>query len=183
MTLAVARVTPEGARLSADMRVTDPDATSTGFANTGLKLVLLSPNRFAWPTLDEDFDATASLLHAAHLGSGRESDFLVAGLDPNRLATVKDGRTVEEAHGWVGDFDAFEEYQRHYLRERWLPQAADMGWSPQQAADFEISDRMMRGMQAVVHGLRTPDKGHAPSDQPAVRTRRSVRLSSTSGGP
>jgi uncharacterized protein YoaH (UPF0181 family) len=131
VTLVVARVTPLGVRLAADMRITYSSRNSS-FLNAALKLVLLSPTLCVGYAGDVDTaleairiarreqmrnDEAIQHLLAAHLASGQAAQFLVASLRPTRLTTIKDGVQVDATAGWIGEVGPFAEYQRHYLAD------------------------------------------------------------------
>jgi hypothetical protein len=138
MTLVVARMTPLGVRVAADMRVTDRNATRpSGFAQAALKPILLSPTRcIAYAgnvgvalgairkTASENMsdDAAQSHLletHQRHREHDEQrTDFLMASLRPSRLIEVKSGCAQECAPTWLGDGAAFDEYQREYHQSR-----------------------------------------------------------------
>jgi hypothetical protein len=172
MTLNVARVTPLGVRMSADMRITDPGATAHGYSTAALKLVVTHPTlcigyagnlgvaveaiREA-ATNDPDLDAITQHLLGVHLRTEGATDFLIGSVRPARLVMVKRGVAVEGASGWVGDPDAFEEYQRHYFSERLLL-PLNLFETRAQAADIEVATRMSYAMQAVVFGDPIPQE-------------------------
>jgi hypothetical protein len=167
VTLVVARLTPLGVRLAADMRITDPDdAGPRGFLGAALKLILLSPTlcigyagrqtpalkairQVASEGLDAD-EATVLILDA-HLRSEQAAEFLIASLRPSALVVVQGGGAAAREAGWIGDHAAFTEYQRFYLQERviWPRDYYD---SDERAGDMEIAARMTDGMEAVVNG-------------------------------
>jgi len=167
VTLVVARLTPLGVRLAADMRITDPDdVRPQGYLGAALKLILLSPTlcigyagcrgaalkairQVASKGLDAD-EATALLLDA-HLRSEQAAEFLIASLRPLALVVVKEGRAAAREAGWIGDHAAFTEYQRFYLQER-VVWPRDYYDSDERAGDMEIAARMTDGMEAVVNG-------------------------------
>jgi hypothetical protein len=163
MTLVVARVTPLGVRLASDMRITDRDATRRGYFHAALKLVALRPTLCIAYAGNAGFALEAIRDVVRHdLGPGeatqylasrsdQTADFLIASLRPPKLVAIKDSRVQERASAWLGDRDAFAEYQRHYHRERWLPPTQLFG-SADHAEDIEVASRMSHAMQAVVHG-------------------------------
>jgi hypothetical protein len=98
-----------------------------------------------------DAEETKSCLLEAHEHSDGRAEFLIASLRPPKLGVVKGGVAEVADTGWLGDLDAFDEYQRHYHALP-FPLPVEMFDSPQRAGDIEIADRMGRGMQAVVYG-------------------------------
>ena len=166
MTLVVARKTQLGVRLAADMRLTDRSATQHGFLNARLKLVLVSPGQcIAYAGADSlaldtvrrvanaglaPTDAACDLLEA-HLKSAGEVEFLLASLDPCQLIAIKDGRRELCEASWLGDVDAFGEYQEHYHAAQYLPPAETFD-SRAEADDMEVAARMGSGMAAAIHG-------------------------------
>ena len=166
MTLVVARITPLGIRMTADMRVTDPSAIRRGYVHGALKLIALAPTLcvgyagnvdFALQVIREiaslgpTFHAARDRLVDANQRSGGASDFLVAGLRPSRLIEIKNSRGVSCSAGWIGDARAFAEYQAEYHRDQHIP-PREMFDSGDQADDIEIASRMSAGMHAVVEG-------------------------------
>jgi hypothetical protein len=160
-------VTPLGVRLSGDMRVTDRDAARPrGYVGAALKMTLLRPTlciAYAGSVgaalgairevhsrdLNPD-DAVAYLLEA-HRRSHPSADFLVASLRPAKLVAVKDGETNSLSAAWLGEAEAFAEYQRYYHQE--FPKPPDGFYeSAEQTRDIEIANRMGNGMGAVVYG-------------------------------
>lgn len=167
MTLVVARVTPLGVRIAADMRITHPWEIQRGFLRAALKIILLNPTLCVayggnvGPALDAirrisaeglDIETASAQLLDAHVRSDPPSDFLVAGLRPSRLVAIKDGRVEDCEAGWLGDTEAFEEYQRYYHDAEQLQPPPEFYDSAERAADIEIANHMSRGMEAVVHG-------------------------------
>jgi hypothetical protein len=168
MTLVVARVTPLGVRLLGDMRVTDPNAARPrGYVGAALKMILLRPTLcIAYAgnvgaaleairevhSRDLSADDAATYLLDAHRRSAVGADFLVASLRPSRLVAVKDGSMETVPAAWIGDFEAFAEYQRYYDQEVPRHPHEDFYDSAERAADIEIANRMGNGMDAVVHG-------------------------------
>jgi hypothetical protein len=167
MTLVVARVTPLGVRLAGDMRVTDRNAAGPrGFLDAALKVILLRPTLCiayagnigaaldAIRQVDSDDlsaeDAERHLLEA-HRRSDLDADFLVASLRPSRLVTIKNGRAEAGSAGWIGDQEAFAEYQTYYHQDQFQP-PSDFYDSRERADDSEIAHRISNGMDAVVHG-------------------------------
>jgi hypothetical protein len=166
MTLVVARVTPLGVRLAGDMRITDPGAIRRGFIEAALKLILLSPTlciAYAGQvggalgairdvaTDDLSLQAATERITEAHLRTGQAAEFLIAGLRPSRLVVVKDGVATDRSSAWLGDLDAFGEYQHHYHLDRWRP-PPEFYESTASAEDLDVAGRMGDGMQAVVYG-------------------------------
>lgn len=168
MTLVVARVTPLGVRVASDMRVIDPNAANPpGFLGATLKAILLRPTlciayagnvgaaigairEVASADLSTE-DAVRRLLDT-HQQSEPKAEFLVATLRPPALVAVKDDLAQSSSSAWLGDRDAFEEYQEHYHGvEQYLP-PRDFYESAEQADDLQIASRMGNGMNAVVHG-------------------------------
>jgi hypothetical protein len=173
MTLVVARITPLGVRMAADMRVTDPSAIRRGYVHGALKAVLLSPTLcvgyagnvdFAQHVIREvaskglGFDAIQARLVDANRSSEGASDFLIAGLRPRRLIEIKKGRGVCCSAGWVGDASAFGDYQAEYHREQHIP-PREMYDSGDRAEDIEIAIRMGAAMGAVVEGPGSVGQG------------------------
>jgi hypothetical protein len=167
MTLIVARVTPLGVRIAADMRVTDPYEIQRGFLYAALKPILLSPTfciayaGLVSPALAAirrvhadglDLEAATSYLHQAHESSDRNVDFLVASLRPRTLIAIKEGRSSETGAEWIGDHVAFSDYQREYHRNRPYKLSPEMFDRPDRAEDIEVATRMSDGMRAVVDG-------------------------------
>jgi hypothetical protein len=160
-------VTPLGVRLAADMRITDPnDRGPRGFLGAALKVILLSPtlcigyagNHGAAlgairQVASEELgaDEARSLLLDAHLRSDPKADFLIASLRPSALIVVKEDRAKDVAASWIGDQEAFAEYQRFYHQQPFRP-PDDFYDSAERAGDIEIAARMGNGMEAVVHG-------------------------------
>src|SRR4051794_27781812 len=175
MTLVVARTTPLGVRIAADMRITYEDGTKRGFLHAELKAIVLSPTLCvafagcnvataldairAVASTKPTFEQAKSHLLAAHQGSGGQNDFLVATLRPApALAVVKAGVAEDREAAWLGDFDAFREYQRHYHESGGLLLKRDDVDSNERIVDLTIAARMGEGMTAVVHGPRVlPD--------------------------
>jgi hypothetical protein len=173
MTLVVARITPLGVRMAADMRVTDSSEIQRGYVHAALKAVLLSPTlcvgyagnvRFALHVIREiasdaaGFDAAQARLLAAHRDSRGVAEFLVAGLRPSRLAEIKEGGAVFGRAGWIGDAQAFGDYQAEYHREQHIP-PRDVYDSDDRADDIEIAIRMKSAMDAVVEGPTSVERG------------------------
>jgi hypothetical protein len=168
MTLVVARVTPLGVRLAGDMRITNPDAAGPpGFFGAELKVILLSPtlcvayagNVGAALNAIRQVASQAlgvaeveSHLLSAHEQSQPATDFLVASLRPTRLVAIKEGRTQVCNACWVGDAEAFSEYQRIYHDAVNLDPPREFYDSSEEAEDMAIANRMGNGMQAVVFG-------------------------------
>jgi hypothetical protein len=166
MTLVVARVTPLGVRVAADMRVTDPYKIRHGYVYGALKAVLLNPTLcvayagnvdFALHTIrrissrGQGFDAAQARLVDASRESCGASDFLLAGLRPSQLVEIKDGHARVSSAGWIGDGRAFAEYQAEYHRAQPL-MPREVHDSGDRADDIEIAVRMRAGMDAVVEG-------------------------------
>jgi hypothetical protein len=167
MTLVVARVTPLGVRLSGDMRVTDPKAAGPrGHLGAALKMILLRPTLcIAYAgnvgaaleairevhSRDLNTDDAESYLLDAHHRSAESADFLIASLRPSRLVAVKNGRSESLSAAWIGEPEAFAEYQRYYHQEVFRP-PDDFYDSAERAGDIEIATRMGNGMAAVVYG-------------------------------
>ena len=175
VTLVVGRVTPLGVRVSADMRITT-EGKSGGFARAALKPILIRPTlciAYAGVVVDavtairdvaaaglDAGDAEAHLLAAhnrsrAKRGDEQAAEFLVASLNPARLAVIKNGTAGVREDGWLGDSIAFNEYWRHYNADRpvpWDKMVEGMPDAAARAGDFEIADRMGVGMHAVVDG-------------------------------
>jgi hypothetical protein len=173
VTLVVARITPLGVRMAADMRVTDPSQIQRGYVHAALKAVLLSPTvcvgyagniGFALHAIREiaslgvGFDAVQARLLAAHRDSKGVSEFLVAGLRPSRLVQIKEGGAAFDPAGWIGDGRAFREYQAEYHRKQWVP-PREMYDSNDRAEDIEIAIRMKAAMDAVVEGPTSVGEG------------------------
>jgi len=142
MTLVVARVTPLGVRLVGDMRVTylgperDQEARRAGYLDAALKLIVVRPTLCIGYAGDHVHALDAIKLianskldvahaeriltesHLRHRESDRWVDFLVASLRPSRLVAVKGGAATEDAASWIGDREAFADYQRHFLAGR-----------------------------------------------------------------
>lgn len=175
MTLVVARVTPLGARLAGDMRITNPRGESGGFLRAALKLILLRSTlcvayagdvndamKAIRQVAEADLDVREAESHLleAHERSRvtratDEAEFMVASLRPPRLTVIKRGRGDVARNGWLGDHAAFEEYQRHYHADRFVPPQAMFEGLPDAAAragDIEIASQMGNGMHAVVDG-------------------------------
>jgi hypothetical protein len=178
MTLVVARVTPLGVRMAADMRITDEGGTKRGYVHGALKLVMLSPTLcvgyagnidFALHAIREvasadlDFDAAQGRLVDAHrrsIGASATSEcqFLVAGLRPSRLIEIKDGQGRPCEAGLIGDASAAGDYQAAYFGEQWIPPRA-LFETAAQADDVEIASRMKTAMDAVVEGPISSGEG------------------------
>jgi hypothetical protein len=148
------------------MRITDPDATRSGFLHAALKIILVRPTLcvayagavgvavssikdVAREHLDDE-TASRRLLEA-HLKSGQHADFLLASLRPPALRVIKDGHVQERESGWIGDHDAYAEYQQHYLAERWEP-SSNFYASRAAEADLNVASRMGSAMYDVVFG-------------------------------
>src|SRR4051794_7956861 len=163
MTLVVARTTPLGVRISADMRITYEDAMKRGFLHAELKAIVLSPTLCvafagcnvataldgirAVASAKPTFEQAKSHLLAAHQDSGRQNDFLVATLRPAPvLAVVKAGVAEDSEAGWLGDSTAFDEYQRHYHEGPGLLLKREHVDSSQRLVDLTTAARMSEGM-------------------------------------
>jgi hypothetical protein len=175
MSLVVARITPLGVRVSADMRITDPAAVGApGFLNAQLKIILVSPTlcvAFANNSGaaieairrlsgEGNGDLAEDQLLDEHKRSEPKAEFVVARLDPPRLVAIKDARAEESAAAWLGDREAFAEYQQHYHDDHArLRTQEDMHESIERATDLDIAVRMGTGMGAVVFGPATIREG------------------------
>ena len=95
----------------------------------------------------EELDAEESTLRLldAHQQSNQETDFLIGSLRPRKLVVVKDGSAQGCRAAWLGDREAFAEYQRHCHSQRFRP-PRDFYDSPEPADDIEVAVRMSDGM-------------------------------------
>jgi len=166
MTLIVAHVTPLGVRVAGDMRVTDPNATASGFLHAALKVVLVSPTRcigYAGPIgvaisamrrLASDrlgVAETASALLEAHAEDDGCTDFVLATLRPADLISIKSGVAEPCDAAWIGDAQAYNDCLQSYHGPQFMP-PPEFWDSPAEAEDGEVALRMSAGMAAVVHG-------------------------------
>src|SRR5437868_72779 len=102
MSLVVGRTTPRGIRMTGDMRVTDPNATRSGYLEATLKTVLISPTLCVGyagsvgtaneairvvARNDLDVDAAVAHLERVHQRSGA-ADFIVGSIRPTKLLVV-----------------------------------------------------------------------------------------------
>lgn len=107
------------------------------------------------------FDAVVVRFLAAHHDSKRASElrgdsalvceFLVAGLRPSRLVQIGDGRADTRDAAWMGELEAFNDYQAAYHGEQ-LVLPREMYDSDDRADHVEIATRMAAGMNAAVWG-------------------------------
>jgi hypothetical protein len=180
VTLVVARVTPIGVRLAGDMRITDPNATRSGFFEAQLKVILLRPTlcvayagnvgaalnairEVASQALDPA--AAERRLFEAHLDSQPKVDFIVASLKPSRLLVIKNNEASEMRAGWLGDAGAFADYQRIYHDPANIQPPRELYDSEDRYRDLEIASRLAAGIQAVVFGVGY----HTEGGEPVVR--------------
>ena len=111
MTLVVARKTPRGALIGADLRVTHTDDTRRGFPHGALKLVVTRPHicvAFAGspaPGFDgiravQEFDDVAAIVeHLLPITTRANVEFLLADMRDSSVCVVRDG-SIEQSM-WV----------------------------------------------------------------------------------
>jgi hypothetical protein len=150
------------------MRITYPGAVEpSGFLNAELKLILVRPTLcigYAGSPPEAAIDGArevsgdelspenaVKLLLETHLRLEGRLDFLVAALRPSRLAIIKDGRAEQAEAGWLGDREAYAEYQARYFAEVFLPGAGFYD-SDERRRDIEVAIRMGGAMNDVVFG-------------------------------
>jgi hypothetical protein len=150
------------------MRITDPSGVRSGFLyGAQLKVVLVTPTlciayagnvgaaieaiRSA-AALSRDVGAVELHLLAAHQRSEPKADFIVASLQPTRLVVIKDGKAEESAAGWLGDGDAFAQYQEHHHDASYFGPPLEFYETKGDAEDTEVAHRMGAGMSAAVYG-------------------------------
>jgi hypothetical protein len=150
------------------MRITYRGAVEpSGFLNAELKLILVrltlcigyagSPPEAAIDAAREisrddlALEETVELLLKTHLRLDGRLDFLVAALRPSRLTIIRDGRAEQAEAGWLGDREAYAEYQARYFAEVFLPGPGFYD-SDERRRDIEVAIRMGGAMNDVVFG-------------------------------
>jgi hypothetical protein len=130
MTLVVARSLGDAVVVVSDLRVTDRHEMRRGYPFAVLKAVTISPTlcvAFAGPVeraldglraaadlADGSFDSVVARL-AGFLPAGRADgpEFLIVSSQPPRIARLRAGSIEDhQPASWIGDIDAFEEFQR-----------------------------------------------------------------------
>jgi hypothetical protein len=172
MSLVVAHRISYGVRLSADLRVTNANATRIvpGYLSGVLKAVIVHPHvcvAFAGKPVTAAIDAIrrldilpdsavdvariADLLLDSHRRVG-EIDFLLATLHPTVLARIGDGAVAWDLPtAWIGDYDAFALFQHTYLEENpVLSRFADV-LPEDEFNDLVVADRSIDALQAVIN--------------------------------
>jgi hypothetical protein len=152
VTLVVGHPISTGIRITSDMRVEDPSRIDVPSPmNAALKAVIVHPRvcvAFAGDPVEvaldairaleldhhsaPDLDRVCSLLLAAQEHSN--VDFLVAALEPTALFKLKDGTAESVPAGWIGSHCAFEEFQRVFTAERYVPRGI-REWAAASAPD------------------------------------------------
>jgi hypothetical protein len=152
------------------MRISKPDALRPpSFMDAALKIVVITSELAvayagsvaaaldairAVAGAPRGVDEAAAVLAERQTGERREpAEYLVAGIHPARLLLVRSGAIEVRGAAWLGDQEAFEIYQREFLRERWQP-PPEFWETVQDAEDMEIAAGMGAAMDAVVHGSR-----------------------------
>jgi hypothetical protein len=142
VSLVIARSAADSVVVCSDLRAIDPFEIKRGYPYGILKAVTISSNRcvafagdiehglegvqLAAAATSDDPDQLIRRVSDHITGSGRKNtaEFLVIFTDPTRIARLR-GRSVEDRQSatWIGDADAFEEYQRlyHTWQEPTLP--------------------------------------------------------------
>ena len=160
VTLVVARASGDSVRIVSDLRVTDAHDIRRGYPFGILKVVTLGPRlcvALAGP-VDPGLDALRAIASEAAsfdevlLGlAGRSArpdgpEFLIVGSAPSRIARVRAG-VIEDAMtiGWIGDIDAFNEFQRLSAQVDQHPVA---GLEPQHA----LAAQMMMAFNGLIGG-------------------------------
>jgi hypothetical protein len=134
MTLIVAQTLKDKIRIISDSKKTSPEEILKGTENSVLKAVILHPAlcvgfagsigraQVAIEKLDvkrgSSFDVEKVLDHLLHehLASSQDTDFIVAALSPaTMLYEIRKGGIKRNPQNcWIGNFDAFSDYQRYY---------------------------------------------------------------------
>lgn len=89
-----------------------------------------------------------SHLEQAHNRTPKLTEFIVASaVGGQALTVIKEGRGSRVNYGWIGDIDAFEEYQRLFLTTE--PPTPSSIIDPTQRADLGVATRMQQAMEGV----------------------------------
>lgn len=168
MTLVVAHRISYGVWLAADMRVTNPAAARpvSSYSTAVLKLLILHPKlcvAFAGGPVEAALDAIRALdvgpesnigamqvgerLLEAHLHLDQSADFIVAGVSPTALLVIKDGTlTCDPSSAWIGDPDAFAEFQAVFTGAAlWFPAQ----WELSEAERADWTEQKLAGRAQV----------------------------------
>jgi hypothetical protein len=195
MTLVVGCTSPAGAWLSADMRVTDCSAANApGFARAALKLIVVDPTMcIGYAGRIGAANVALKHVHSERMGPSdaveyllavhrREQavDFVVAELAPSSLVEIKDGQATPREATWLGDAEAFAEYQRLFEEDPFLP-PLDANLDEAFRAELEVAVPMNDAMQAVVLPSRDPDSSATRSE--GRDARRTVGEAAVTVGP
>ena len=133
MTLVVARIIENQIKILSDTKITDPSGTGQGLSNHILKAVIINPNLcicFAqtiskalraikeitiYGDSQNELDRVLMFFLEKHREGNNDPDFIIAALKPHpSLHRISQGEMISTPATWIGNKDAFEDYQKHY---------------------------------------------------------------------
>jgi hypothetical protein len=166
VTLAVASVFETGIRLYCYTRVLYPYGENPHYLRGTLKAITLHPGlciAYAGDVAsalsairDLNIHRSSSLslpevishLEQTHSRTPKTTEFIVASaVEGQALTVIKEGRGSRVNYCWIGDIDAFEEYQR--LFHTTVAPAPSTTIDPRLRADLEVVSRMHQAMEGI----------------------------------
>jgi hypothetical protein len=176
VTLAVASIFETGTRLYCDSRVIYPYDENPHYLRGTLKAITLHPGLCiayagdvasalsAIRDLNIGLSSAFSLsevvsqLEQAHNRTSKVTEFIIASaVEGQTLVVIKEGRATRVDYCWIGDIDAFEEYQQLCNTTATPPRSTTI--DPTLAADLQIDFRIQSAMEGVAASPRVHSVG------------------------